>query len=491
MLEHVQFSDIDTSEKFNWKELSFQRRDWLALLGTLICSAAYAFGHSSILSRNYQGLPGIGLTLFSWAMLLICMGYMGYKQLKWTRQSIFLLTACVLLSATYGIFASGSMRTMNLPVLILLGILSVYSLDDRHCGNTAASFCMSIANAFRSMRRYFPAPFHALLNSIKGTSGRHFKELLLGLILCIPIIGILLLLLCDADSVFLDMVSQLESLFHQPQLLTLLWNILRILVLAPLCFAFVYGMTHTIPPKQKNARTLKLPKATIIVPLVAVCALYLVFVYVQIRFLFTGKAMMGGEYASYARSGFFQLVLVALITLMIVMPVLIKHPRSHWLRLLCSMIVLLTMAIVFSAFWRMRLYILEFGFTLLRAVTLWGMLAITATMLAALLKALHPNAAIFQPLLIFTICTWLMFNYCNINARITEYNINAYLNGSIETLDIYYLEDLGVDALPQMHGLLESEILPVEMNMKLLNAVDRIHADAPAGFEWCLNCAGS
>ena len=145
---------------------------------------------------------------------------------------------------------------------------------------------------------------------------------------------------------------------------------------------------------------------------------------------------------------------------------------------------MMTMVIVFSAFWRMRLYIQEFGLTLLRMVTLWGILAIFAAMLAALAKAILPKLRIFRILFVFTICTWIGLNYMNVDACIAKYNVNAYRSGAMETLDCHYLSLLSPDALAALEELETDD--PV-LRGKIRDAQRDIMIGKPCAYDWSLN----
>lgn len=484
---HIQFPTKDATARSYRKDILFHRRDWLACFAMLILAGAYVFLHDGLFSWDFRGLPGIGLTLSVWGMLIVCVAHRERAQIKWTRQNIFLLGATLLLAATYGVFDHQTLRLMNLPVLLILFILTLYSLDGSISIDAYGAVGKSIARSIRNITHYLLYPIYALWNCVKGTSGKRLKELLLGLLICIPVIGILLLLLGNADSVFGDMVLQLQKSFHFPNVASFIWKIIYTLVLTLIAFALVYGASHAISRDQKARDTHSLPEISLLTLLTAICMLYAVFVYVQIRFLFGGKTLMGSEYADYARNGFFELVAVACLTLLIVLPALRKHSQNIWVRMECGIVTLLTMVIVFSACWRMGLYISEFGFTFLRAVTLWGILAITAAMIATLVKASCPRLSIFKPLLLFTICTWLIFNFCNINARIAEFNVSAYRSGAIEALDVYYLRTLGVDALPTIDALIEEPTLPADTKKKVITIRKEIISDSPSAYDWSLS----
>jgi len=251
----------------------------------------------------------------------------------------------------------------------------------------------------------------------------------------------------------------------------------------------IYGLNANIPVESIPKRRFHLPKLTITMLLSVMSFIYAAFVYIQCRYLFSGvaSALIEDSYAVYARTGFFQLVIVAFITMLIVLPSLCTFPESRCVRTLCAFISLMTLVIVYSAFWRMRLYILEYGLTLLRILTLWGILAITAAMIASLIKAIRPKARILPVLFVFTIATWICFNYINVYDRIADYNIASYQNGTIERLDIDYLSRLGIEVLPQLEALIDESSLPVESMGTAVEAKEFIVNSKSAPYDWSLS----
>ncbi|MCL1799474.1 MAG: DUF4173 domain-containing protein [Eggerthellaceae bacterium] len=199
-----------------------------------------------------------------------------------------------------------------------------------------------------------------------------------------------------------------------------------------------------------------LPFAT---ALVIVDAVFVVFVAVQFAYLFGGAGGLeiSGGYAQYARSGFFELVAVAFINLALVLAAVRFAPAVRALKvvLVAAELVLVgcTFVTLVSAYWRMGLYIGEFGLSLLRALTLLGMAFVAVCLAAAVLKVFKEDFSFFRVFFVAALGLWIAFNYLNIDARIAEYNVGGYLAGSIERIDVGYLAGLSPDALPALERL--------------------------------------
>ena len=451
------------------------RRIAIVLLGVCVLTAAYVFGHKSPLFTGTLQIPGIGLAVSSWIFLGLCVLYLGTKHLV---SSLFPLLCTLALSATFGIYANNTLRIMNLPVLIVLTALTCFSLAGGQNLLSARGLGQSLRRLCTSPWPYLFVPFR-WLRKHDETSTATSKGFLQGIFLCIPILGIVLILLCDADSEFSATIGRALSTILGGNLAESVWNLLRFAIIALIAFAFIIAQ-KSWTPSQISRRETRLRPLSLEMLMFALCIIFALFLFVQWNRITNRLPQL--DYASTARAGFFQLVVVALITLCVALPALSLYPQNRAVRLLGAVTTLLTMGLVATALWRMVRYIQEYGWTLLRAVTLWGILAITAAMMAALFKCLRPNQPICRVLAVFAIVTWIALNYFNVDARIAEANVRAYQSGKLESLDVDYLAELSPDVLPALRSLdsdeYAREIESIEMNFALKN---------PGWYDWSLS----
>lgn len=441
--------------------------------GAAALAAAFAIGHKSLFFSGEFILPGIGLGISVWAFLGLCILYLGTAHL---RASLFPLLCTLVLSATLGIYANDVLRIMNLPVLVVLTGITAFSLaGDREL--------LSARGLTQSMRRictgFWPhlcAPLHLFRRSASRNTARGVLQ---GAILCIPVLGIVLLLLSDADTEFRTAIGQILQVLPSGEAAEWIWNVLRFAILTLVLFAFIYALNHAKPARE-HSYGWKLRSLSLSMLLVALCLAYAFFLAIQLARMLAYLPKM--DYAASARAGFFQLVVVAMITLLVALPALCMHPKRASIRVLSALAALLTMGIVATALWRMVRYIQAYGWTLLRAVTLWGMLAITAALLATLIKCARPSIEVCRALAAFTLITWIAFNYTNIDARIAEANVAAYQSGSLETLDVAYLAELSPDVLPALQSVEDTRLKPL-----ILLSEIRFAQKIPRWYDWSLS----
>lgn len=206
---------------------------------------------------------------------------------------------------------------------------------------------------------------------------RHAKSIVRGLALALPLLLIFGGLLAGADAAFSKILVELFDwdfagiVKHSLVIFCLTWMVGGFFrgVLLGKEFAVAAG-------ERPPFLSLGITELGIVLGLLD--TLFFGFVFVQFKYFFGGaervQTVAGLTYAEYARSGFFELVTVAVL----VLPLLLA---AHWLlrkenpnaekifRSLAGIQVVLLIVIMISALQRMRLYQREYGLTELRVYT--------------------------------------------------------------------------------------------------------------------------
>ncbi len=194
------------------------------------------------------------------------------------------------------------------------------------------------------------------------------------------------------------------------------------------------------------------------VPLAALDLLFLAFVLVQLAVLFGGDEQVlradGPTYANYARSGFWQLLVVTLLTLAVLGVALRVAPRAGrldrvLLRVLLGGLSLLTLVIVASAVKRLGLYEQAYGYTRLRVlvevVELWlGLLfVLVLAALVSLRTGWVPRVVVASAVLVL-----LGVGVADPDRFVAERNVSRYQQTG--RIDVDYLARLSPDAVPAL-----------------------------------------
>jgi uncharacterized protein DUF4153 len=199
----------------------------------------------------------------------------------------------------------------------------------------------------------------------------------------------------------------------------------------------------------------------------------------------------GVTYADYARSGFFQLLWVAGITLVVL--ILCSRITGFALRkgrlaftVLAEIAIALTLLIVLVASMRLSLYESAYGFTMLRLYShiFAGWIAVVFLLLAADLAGLWSRRRWFVGATVITAIGLLMaLNIANPEAIVVRLNIDRAT--ATHSIDAQYLAGLSSDAEP---ALLASRFQVDASIQQDINTVacagPRSYAPSPAAFNW-------
>lgn len=281
-----------------------------------------------------------------------------------------------------------------------------------------------------------------------------------GVLMAVPILIVFGILFSQADLVFSKFIS---SFVH----ITISEHSLRYLAL--LTFAFVAGLSflsYIFFPKNisqniSQAATSEKPEPTdqagktteISVFLGLIVALFLLFIGFQITYLFGGEANIvnaGFTYAEYARRGFWELLVVALLSLLVLLAaekyVDLELKRSKKFLVPALIMIAEVVVVIFSAFKRLSLYIDAYSMTILRFyVAGFIMLLLVLFILLAVKFIFSKREQFFTTGVLFSAITFLVvINIINPDAFVARSNIAQY--NRTGKIDVMYVAGLSADA---------------------------------------------
>ena len=295
------------------------------------------------------------------------------------------------------------------------------------------------------------------------THSRLLGALTRGLLLALPVLFVFGLLLESADGIFSSTMQRLLS--FDMDLGTLMSRGLGVAFGASVA-AGVLGhalrrrATKELGDAEVASATPRLGLIEALTLIFAVNALFFVFAAFQVAYLFVGDASSpasGYTFAEYARRGFFELVVVASLTLALVMA-LTRWTRRETrvaqtvFRASTSLMVVLTLIILSSAMRRLSLYEDAFGYTLLRVHTHVFMVALGAALAWRAVTLWWKPERFAVGAFATALGSVLVLNFLNPEAFIVRHNLERYARtGSLDT-EMFY--DLSADAVP---GLVQVE----------------------------------
>ncbi|MEU4448230.1 DUF4173 domain-containing protein [Actinosynnema sp. NPDC050801] len=291
----------------------------------------------------------------------------------------------------------------------------------------------------------------------RGVKERGTPALVRPILITVGLLLIFVPLLAGADAAFADLLGSIapDETSGQPIVLFLTVGL------------GTMGAAYLLVTRPVLDETSDLPRTVArrdwVLPVGALVLLFATFVAVQINTLFAGDEHVittpDLTYADHARSGFWQLLAVAVLTLGVIAVVarlarLDSPDDRRWLRGLLGALSALTLVIVASAIARMWLYQQAYGFTVLRVLVIACELWLGVVYLMVLAAGVRLRAGWLARAVVATGFTALVgLAALNPERFIAERNVDRY--HATQKIDVPYLAGLSEDAVPALATLPE------------------------------------
>ena len=434
------------------KRYEITRRDRLFLLLTaafcvLLADTFFSHGPTA----------GLAAAVFAWYALVLA--YLGCGPLA-VRSNRVLLLSNLFLAAAMALGSSWYFRYWNL--LALLALLPVHALALSGAAGLPwwrpamlrERFWLLLQGLFGNLGA---APTAA---SAGGVRSRRLLPAALGAACALLLLAFLVPVLASADALFAAATADVR-LFIQAHLTAAVRKLILGLVLTPFFFGLLYRLRRPAPQKARAEKGPCADPLSSALVLAALDALYLLFLAVQSAGRFGGAdylAQRGLSYAEWARSGFFQMAGVAAVNLTAILAALTLSRREGRLwravRALAALLVLESLVLLASAFWRMTLYIAAYGLSFKRCMTYWGMGMMALLLLAAAWKARRPDFSFCRLAFPLLLAGWLAVNCVPVDYLVARDQVDRYLSGASASIDAeYLLYGLSYDTLSQLERL--------------------------------------
>ena len=207
---------------------------------------------------------------------------------------------------------------------------------------------------------------------------------LIGLGISLPLLAVILPLLLSSDVIFLDFFESIFDFGIEIDPGAVLFMVLAVFVV---CYGLLcrFGQPMKFAAAPVTDKRRYSPVIAITINVVLLCV-YLVYCGIQVIYLFMRRGTLpeGYTYSSYAHEGFFQLVFVCLINIVLVLICRKYSADNLVLKSLLCLISACTYVLIASAAYRMYLYIDAYKLTFLRLYVLWA-LAVMAVVMAGII----------------------------------------------------------------------------------------------------------
>ena len=276
----------------------------------------------------------------------------------------------------------------------------------------------------------------------------------MGIAITIPVFIVVFALLASADIVFNDMAKNLlrDVDFSDAFNIALMILVVFFITYCILAYCCKKTIKEEVEDSRKGEPLIAIPVVTIL------SILYIVFSGIQIVYLFLGRMQLpsGYTYAQYAREGFFQLLAVSIINLIIVLIGLYYFKPNKVLKAVLTIMSLCTFVMIASSAMRMMIYIMYYYLTFLRIFVLWSLLVLFLIFCGVIAYIVKESFPLFRYSMIVVTSLYIALSFSHPDYWIAKVNLDStkatrseFFRGSAYE-DYYLLSTLSADAAPVM-----------------------------------------
>ncbi|MET8362472.1 DUF4173 domain-containing protein [Micromonospora sp. NPDC005194] len=362
-------------------------------------------------------------------------------------------------AATVALIAVGTVRAAGWLFVLCLLAAAVTATLAVTGGRTPFGMLLAVALPPAATVRALPWAVRGLHRT--RSSGPGIGRIVTSLAISVGLLTLFGLLFSSADAVFADLLAGLLPDISPGGVVG--WVVrLGLIGLGLLGGAYLVSR----PPDLDSLRAKPgrpVHRLEWALPLVLLDALFAAFVLVQLTVFFGGAGHVlrtaGLTYAEYARSGFWQLLAVTALTLLVIAVAARRAPKATGadrllVRVLLGVLTALSLVVVASSLYRMQVYADAYGVTRLRLFVATVELSLGVLFVLVGVAVARLRADWLPRLVIGTaVLALLGLALVNPDRLIADRNVDRYLETG--RLDLTYLSGLSADAVPALARLPE------------------------------------
>lgn len=364
------------------------------------------------------------------------------------------LALCIVISAAFS-YSNDSFVKAVLVCFLLVGVnLSLCLMAGQNRYHPGAAH--SLLDAPRTLFAFGFGKIDSAVLGVRdffrtgGEASRRTGAILAGLCIAVPVLAVMVPLLIFADAAFEGLMDLLPDFD--------LFRLVQTVVFGSFLFLALYTRGVALLREEKTAAAERHHKGlhlfTVNTVLVTVCVLYLVYLASQLAYLsggFSGILPEGYSTAEYARRGFFEMAWLCAINLGLITFGVALSSRGQRCplstRLACLFIGLVTLFLVSASCAKMVFYIGSYGLTRMRVLTMAIIVFLALTTVLVSVWLFVPRLPYMRAVMLLALAIGAGVIWMDVDTQVARYNVNAYLSGRLETIDIAHLASLGDGAL--------------------------------------------
>ncbi len=412
----------------------------------------------------FEKAPGISFPIYIALIIGGLFTIAGIFKKRLSKQVLWLLIPLMFFSIMVFVRASFLLTFLNIvSSLLLLLIIAKVAFDLKIRDFLATDYAKIFFLPFKFIRPLFTSLSDLILLRGVTKDGKVFSQVIKGLIITLPVLVIFLLLFSSADLIFEKYLSDLIHIEIDDETIARLIFILCFTLAYIGSYSYIFRKTEDTDQVKEKTNSYTIGSIENSILLGSVNALFFIFILVQLTYLFGGESnisVQGFTFAEYARKGFFELIWVAIISLILLLAAekyTVKNDAKHKLgfKILSTALIVQVIIIMTSAFTRLSLYEAAYGFTTLRLYSHAFIIFLGVIFVLLILKIYKDKTGnLFAFRTFVSIILFLaVMNFLNPDSFIANKNIERF--EATGKLDVYYLNSLSDDAIPEVVKALE------------------------------------
>lgn len=328
------------------------------------------------------------------------------------------------------------------------------------------------------------------LGANAGAAGKSFKckknfaGAIIGIGISIPVLLAVVPILMNSDAAFEGLVTSIIK-----NLGDYIGEIILTILIAPFVISYMLSKKRNLKTGSefaaKNAALrFGIPVSITVSFLSVISITYLVYLFSQLAYFFSafsGILPEGYEYSAsgYARRGFFEMFAICIINVILLFLANLFTKRKGQkqyvsVKALSAYILAFSTVLIITAFSKMKLYIDIYALTKNRLLISVLMVMLLVIIFFYIVHIFLPKVNYMQPIIIVCSVIFIGISFLDIDAFIAKYDVEAYRNNKVETIDVDYIANLSATATPYITELTQSDdhLVAKDAKTALINLVN-------------------
>lgn len=411
---------------------------------------------SSIFTSLFGIFNGFALGYLISSVLLIAVFSLYF--IKSQKLRAFPLSCIILSLAISVIFVTTTNTSVKFFGLLTNFLLAIIGIDNLAFGKTVGNRdTLGVFYRVASAMGNIGVTLKSVFSNSNGNK-KPIGKIMFGLLCALPILTIIIPLLLSDDA-FSGMMS---SIFNNSNAFSIIFKVVFGAALSMLVVSYGLSLKFGRVSKIKEWDFAGIDNTYIISFLSAISLCYLLYLFSQLAYFFSAfKGFLpNGDitYSEYARKGFFEMCVIAVINLTLVFLSMLFSKKydgkvCKGIKIMATFITVFTLIIIATSISKMVLYINEYGMTVLRLTTSAFMIFLGVAFLAVILRIYLNGINIVKTVAVTAGIIVLLLGIANVNGICAKYNYDAYKSQKMQTIDVEAMYKLGDDGIPYLTKL--------------------------------------